>query len=249
MSALTAAEKAELRRQKILAKKNMRMAYVNGDRSQLPSTATADLQAPSALPAALLPEVETLANNANGDKTERMALGRADDEGIEPPQETTIPSEMRPLRPLEPPPNFPSPFNAPSFTAYPPQRAVQWKPGPTVRMVSFIILALCFAIACHRHDALASWPVSAIELYLLANMTLGLPYVINCLTDAARNTREQIHPQYARFNRAPLVTTPSIFGTISWITSSYTTIERSICEFSVYLATFLCTWYIMSPSS
>lgn len=43
MNELSAAEKAELRRQKILAKKKARMAYVvEGDRSQLPSSVPAD---------------------------------------------------------------------------------------------------------------------------------------------------------------------------------------------------------------
>lgn len=39
VSTLSAAEKAELRRQKVLAKKNARIAYAAGDRSTLPSAA------------------------------------------------------------------------------------------------------------------------------------------------------------------------------------------------------------------
>lgn len=223
MSALTAAEKAEKRRQKILAKKNLRMAYVNGDTSQFPSKTDVALEANGM---EVAPSHDGTGVNTDPCTSTVQTTMRA----------TPADAEHYRTENLFGPPASVSTTQV----SWPTERAFdrRWEISPNIRMMCFVALAIALPFASHMR-LLNGWPISSIELFIYANLVMGMPKLVRFALSDRAVSREQ----------TSLGSISTILNALSWLPIAFTKGGRMIREFSVYLMTFLCTWYIISYTS
>lgn len=220
---MTAAEKAEARRLKILAKKNARMKYAAGDRSQLPSTAPAE-EAGEVPPA-------TISSGAAGPSTPSTNGEHSDIS-----RDQVAPVAVSALS------AGPSAMLAGSSSAIttPVPRAEQrptagWLSAPSHQFhlpISFVS-AVTFAALCAT-DVLPDWNVSVFHVFVLLQLCMLSPTLLSYLQRRAADPGRSL-------NGSPA----GILGLLIRVGHIASVVNRLWKDFTVFFLAFLCTWYFL----
>lgn len=224
---LSAAEKAEQRRQKILAKKKARMAYVAGDSTEPPSSVEPN---PSEIqkdghcepPSITLSNV----NNTTVHAGEPLIV---DPDSMSPLSATAPPVVQQITNPFHPPPTLSYDYQADLSPAAANQQQ-NWQ------SIILVAMAVVFA-AGNRFNYISGWPVSAVELFIYTRLFLELPH--RFVGRARFNMNSNVDPHA---NRSSISTFLDIANNVS---TSLSLAYRLWSQFSVYMFVFLLTWYFL----
>lgn len=222
-SELSAAEKAELRRQKILAKKKTRMAYAAGNQSSLPSTVPAQ-------PLPILAEENAQqSNDTHPQQPETVRLLTSTISNSEPgalPHYPTPPL-LDSLSALNSVPNFRSTAQKPTnFISTPVKRSL------------FAICGIIFALLNYK-QVIPLWRISAVESFFFLELGLSFSLITHLL-------RKLI---YRNPNPAGTFGQPFPLRMLGLATRSmrYQEIaQQFMIDFCVYMLSFLLTWDIIT---
>lgn len=224
----SAAEKAEQRRQKILAKKKARMAYVAGNSTEPPSSVE-----PSQ------PEIV----NAEHHEPSGVALSNATTRT--PLADETVlvdPGSLTPLPASDPFPavqQIANPFQSPLTSVHDYPGAL---PTTATRQQrnwyapSLIVMAVAFAVG-NKFHYISDWPVSAVELFIYTRLFLEIPRWF------VGKARFNVNPSFDPYaNRSTISTFLDIANNVS---SSLSLAQQLWTQFSTYMFVFLLTWYYL----
>lgn len=215
---LTAAEKAELRRQKILAKKNARMAYAAGKRKELPSAAPPEPQEEERPGTAVVPST----TNVNDDKR------------TEPQHDSDLPNALdnrlfdRFLRtPLEG-------SGGQQHERDPLNNAVGVLNEGFVRLLILSLLAASYSGAV-SYNYITRWRLSAVELFVSIELCLLVPEIIGVFRGRSRGRAIG----YGEREAFPF----TVLRLLSNVQDSVLLIRKILNDFCFFMFVFLCTWY------
>ncbi|CAN8065992.1 unnamed protein product [Agarophyton chilense] len=211
---LTAAEKAEIRRRKILAKKNARMAYAAGKRTCLPSDAPSEptdevTQEPSTASSPQTPAESTSV-------VQRSAANRSVAAGPHSQQRSHGATGLNGYNAMD--------------------SAVVSLKAKVIRLTMLTLLAVVYTAAL-TYDYLPRWRVSAVEVFLSAELCLLVPRLI----DAINNRLKRIRLSGYEREAFPF----TVLRLLLSIQDSVLLLRRIMNDFSVFMFVFLCTWYVV----
>lgn len=217
----TAAEKAEARRLKILAKKNARMAYAAGDRSKLPSTAPDEpiVQPPILLVNQENPQVAGVAGS------EDVSPGNVDISGTAQSAGFSAPTAFVPLNAQ---PAYPGLARSPAM-----KRSLlagsRW-----LRILFVACSAMLFAAVMYA-ELIPLWQFSAMHVFAAVEMCVFAPHLLG-----------RISPQGISRRGGSV---PGSLGALGLLLSAtqYASMANQLAQdFSVFMLAFLCTWYVLT---
>lgn len=227
MSELTAAEKNEQRRQKILSKRRARMAYAGGDRTSLPSTAPPEPDDPQTLTQEPSPsDVATTRSDISAPLSMPPSLSSST-------WTTTVP-----------PPSLSA--NGPLSTQHLPKAITNTAilfASPLVRLVVVMLAALFFTLLVHFRPA--ALHISALEAFALLQAVLSLPAVPTWL----QQRRLHGHPGGSDFAFPGGGGVNSLFSVVEALSRAaqwYAPIMQTLRELCVFLMVFLLVLYILT---
>lgn len=219
--ALTAAEKAELRRHKILAKKKARMAYAAGKRKELPSAAPPEPQDEVRPHTTIAPSTTTVNDDAHPQAQ----------------RNSHVPNVLRDHSSLFDP-----------FMRAPLERSLQQqgKRNPLesalavlneglVRLILLSLLAASYSGAV-TYNYITRWRVSAVELFVSAELCLLVPEIVGAFRVRSKG-RMTGDDQREAF---PF----TVLRLLSNIQDSVLLIRKVLNDFCIFMFAFLCTWYL-----
>lgn len=220
MAGLTPKERAELRRQKILAKKNARMAFVTGETKEPLTKAQPDQPCPSSsTPSADDPDLgSTSASKGASNIPIRTSVSSSAVAPVE-TAASTLRSSMFSASLTAPPDPHPSNLqNVQYFSLY--------------RSLVITILAVGFAVST-RVGAVSGWRLSCIELFIYTRIALAIPFELR------RSSR-------AAFLNPRGGSGFDLFSMLSSAANAYRSFECILLDFALYMTVFLCTHSVLS---
>lgn len=215
----TAAEKAEARRLKILAKKNARMAYAAGDRSKLPSIAPDEpiVQPP------ILPSVNQ--ENAPVTALEELSPRDADVLGTAQGAGFSAPSALVP------------PTAQAAYPGLARSSAMQRSSLAGSRWL-WILFVACSAVlfaAVMYAELIPLWQFSAMHVFASVEICVFAPHLLGRLS--RQGTSGGGRSMSGSFGALGLLLSVSQYASMA---------IQLAQDFSVFMLAFLCTWYILT---
>lgn len=247
---LSASEKAEQRRQKILAKKQARMALVSGNGAG--SEKAEDKRPEEEEESGIDTQNGDIIEEANKDNESSILSGQhgkglqirntissnassssheiASTHFLERPFDPTLPISSLQQR------TGPALGSTPSDSSE--TRSFKYSYARSATVLLFIILGMVFAV-CNGTKFIVGWPISAIELFVYTRTILfALNRIMNHFQHGGSDRQTYNAPTTHGTSR-------SLFDTLETIYNSFTALSQLWVELSAYLFSFLVTWYLL----